>query len=347
MTSTREIRILREGNELARQMLALFRMPDGGEAAKWGGLVFPLRAGDVIDVSDRGLPPTHCRLWEDEGQAVAIVAERGGNDSYVFIEGSARACQMAVRRLTDVGCQVLRSGPNLSGGAADWFIRLAAMPDGIAKQLPSLLRDVALSPPGEEQASLRERLLVQALTAAQADRTSLQAQLAEVRKVVETTSAHAQERGALLDNLDSMAVRLAEAETEALDLRNRLEATPVVTPAVAPKPNRLEVELGIAVAALLPRINFVRDSLRFIAVELPERDILWKALAALDRQERGLPPAWKSLTGYPGWWERHFSTGHDNQGRIYARSAGTPSRWQVLVSHKQDQPMDLRWIAKA
>ncbi len=343
--------VLREGHELACEALALFRTPDGAEAARWGGLVFPLRAGDVIDVSDRGLPPSHCRLWEDEGPAVAIVADRGGSDCYVFIEGSARACQMAVRQLTDAGCQVLRSGPNLSGGAADWFIRLRAMPDDIAEKLPGLLRGVAISPPGEEQAPLRERLLVQALTASQANRIRLQAQLAEVRKVVETTSARAQDREVLLGNLDSMAARLAEAEAEALDLRNRLEAAPiaapVVTPALAPKPNRLEVELGIAVAVLLPRIDFVRNSLRFIAVELPERDLLWKALAALDRQERSLPPAWKSVSGHPGWWERHFSTGQDNQGRIYARAAGTPSRWQVMVSHKQYQLMDLRWISKA
>lgn len=334
---------MREGSELTRQALALFRMPDGGEAAKWGGLVFPLRAGDTIDVNDRGLPPAHCRLWEDEVPAAEIVAERSGISSYVFIEGSARACQTAVKQLTDAGCEVLRSGPNLSGGAADWFIRLGAMPAGIAEKLPDLLRSVASSPPSEEEAPLRERLLVQALTASQANRMRLQTELAEARNVVEATSARAQDREALLSSLDAMAARLAEAEAEAAGLRSRLEAAPVV----APKVNRLEVELGIAAAALLPRIDFVRNSLRFISVELPERDILWKALAALDRQERGLPPAWKSLSGHPGWWERHFSTGQDNQGRIYARAAGTPSRWQILVSHKQDQPMDLRWIARA
>lgn len=347
MTTTREIRVLREGSELARQALALFRMPDGAEAAKWGGLVFPLRAGDAIDVSDRGLPPAHCRLWEDEAPAVAIIAERSSSDSYVFIEGSARVCQTAVKQLMDAGCQVLRSGPNLSGGAADWFIRLGAMPEGIAAKLPGLLKGVASSPPSEVEAPLRERLLVQALTASQANRMRLQTELAEARKVAEATSARAQDREALLSSLDAMAARLAEAEAEAGGLRSRLEAEPVVAPVVAPKPNRLEVELGIAATALLPRIDFVRNSLRFISVELPERDVLWKALAALDRQERGLPPAWKSLAGHSGWWERHFSTGQDNQGRIYARAAGTPSRWQVLVSHKQDQPLDLRWIARA
>ena len=86
--------------------------------------------------------------------------------------------------------------------------------------------------------------------------------------------------------------------------------------------------------------------MRFIAVELPDKAGLWKALAELDRQERRIPTAWKSLSSHSGWWERHFSTGQDNQGRIYARAIGMPARWQVLVSHKQEQAMDLKRIAR-
>ena len=48
MPATREIGVLRGGVELARQPLELFRLPDGAAAAKWGGLVFPVRAGECI-----------------------------------------------------------------------------------------------------------------------------------------------------------------------------------------------------------------------------------------------------------------------------------------------------------
>lgn len=346
MAVTREIRVIRAGSELARQELALYRMPDGAEAAKWGGLVFPLRSGDSIDISDRGLPPAQCRPWQDEAPDLDIVAGRNGGASYVFVEGSARSCQSAVRRLTDAGFEVLRSGPNLSGGAGDWFIRLGAMPEGGQEKLPDLLRDVlrdvAISPPAEDETPLRERLLVQALTASQAGRVRLQAELEQARNAAASGSAGAQDRDTLLASLDAMAARLAETEAEAAFLRSRLAAAPPATP----KANRLEVELGVAAAALLPRLDFIGNSMRFIAVEVPERDTLWRSLAVLDRQERGLPPAWKSLSGHPGWWERHFSTGQDNQGRIYARATGASSRWQVLVSHKQDQAMDLRRISR-
>ena len=139
-----------------------------------------------------------------------------------------------------------------------------------------------------------------------------------------------------------MSARLAEVEAEAQALRAQVDAAP----RPVPKANRLEAELALAAASLLPRLEFIGNSMSFIAVELPSRSIVWKALAALDRQDRGQPEGWKSLSGHPGWWERHFSTGQDNQGRIYARVTGQPPRWEALVSHKQDQAMDLRRIGR-
>ncbi len=125
-------------------------------------------------------------------------------------------------------------------------------------------------------------------------------------------------------------------------MRARIDATP----RAHAKPNRLEIELEKLAAALLPRLDFIGDSIRFIAVEIHDRSVLWRALLALDRQERGQPTGWKSVSGHNGWWEKHFSNGQDNQGRLYARLQGAPPRWQVLVSHKQDQAGDLRRIAQ-
>jgi hypothetical protein len=344
MPQTREISVLRDGIELTRQLLDLFRLPDGAAAAKWGGLVFPIRIGDCIEVTERGSPPVQCLPWDDGTSNPRIVTSADGTESYIFVEGSPQTCKRVVQHLTDAGFEVLRSGPNLSGTAGDWFIRLGAMPTGSAHKLEAALEGAATWSPAADEQPLRERLLIQALVNSQASQARLTTELQRARQAIDESSAEKQEREVLANSLEDMAARLAEVEAESIVLRQRLESAPTVT--TPAKSNRLEVELEIAAAALLPRLDFIGTSMRFISVELPDRAILWKALAALDRQERGLPPAWKSLSGHSGWWERHFSTGQDNQGRIYARAAGTPARWQVLISHKQDQPMDLKRIAR-
>lgn len=342
MSATREIYVLQGGEELVRQPLDLVRLPDGGEAAKWGGLAFPVLPEDRIEITGQGFMPAQCRPWSEEPPRLNAVAATVGTDSYIFVEGSAQVCRDIVRRLADAGFEILRSGPNLSGGPGDWFIRLGNNPPDAAAKLPELLAEQS-SPATEADTPLRERLLVQALIASQASQATLKTELQRARDAAGKVPSASLANSALTDSLDAMAARLAEAEAEIEELQTRLEMPPAVPPA---RSTRLEAELKVATAALLPRLDFIGSSMRFIAVELSDRAILWKALAELERRDRGLPPAWKALSGHPGWWERHFSTGQDNQGRIYAKMAGTPQRLQVLVSHKQDQSNDLRRIAR-
>jgi hypothetical protein len=213
-----------------------------------------------------------------------------------------------------------------------------------AQRLATTLDGVTTSSLGADERPLRERLLIQALVTSQASQARLRVELLRAQQAIGEPSAEKQEREALARSLEDMTARLAEVEAEASALRERLETVPTVT--TSGKAIKLGAELEVAASALLPRLDLIGSSMRFISVELPDRAILWKALAELDRQERRIPPAWKSLSGHSGWWERHFSTGQDNQGRIYARATGTPARWQVLVSHKQDQLMDLKRIAR-
>ncbi len=104
-----------------------------------------------------------------------------------------------------------------------------------------------------------------------------------------------------------------------------------------PRANRLEAELALAAASLLPRLDFIGNSMSFIAVELPSRSIVWKALAALDRHERGQPEdgnrcRLSRLVGAPLL---------DRAGQIKEESTlGSPAchrAGNVMVSHKQDQ----------
>lgn len=342
MSASFDITIVREGREFTRQSLELFRLPDGGRGAKWGGLVFPIREGERIELADKGVPPGQCEVWGQSATRWAITREAHGGDSYLFLEGSAQTCSRAVRRLQDSGVAVLRSGPNLSGGIGDWFIRIGAIADGAEDVLRQVLAEATKAPEVENDTNLRERLLVQAVIAGQTAQAELRVELDRTRRVAASLASETEGQHSLKESLEAMSARLAEVEAEAQVLRAQVDAAP----RHVPKANRLEAELALAAASLLPRLDFIGNSMSFIAVELPSRSIVWKALAALDRHERGQPEGWKSLSGYPGWWERHFSTGQDNQGRIYARVTGLPSRWQVLVSHKQDQAMDLRRISR-
>lgn len=342
MSASFDITIVREGREFTRQSLELFRLPGGGRGAKWGGLVFPIREGDFIELADQGVPPGQCDVWGESDPGWTITRGADGGDAYLFLEGSAQKCSLAVRRLQDSGVIVLRSGPNLSGGIGDWFIRIGAITDGTEDALRQVLAEVAKAPEVENDTTLRERLLVQAVIAGQTAQAELRVELDRARRVAASLASETEAQRSLKESLEAMSARLAEVEAEAQALRDQVDAAP----RPVPKAHRLEAELALAASSLLPRLDFIGNSMSFIAVELPSRSIVWKALAALDRQERGQPEGWKSLSGHPGWWERHFSTGQDNQGRIYARVTGSPSRWRVLVSHKQEQAMDLRRIGR-
>lgn len=344
MPMTREIRVLRGSNELDCGPAELFRMPDGKQGAKWRGLVFPVRPEGTIEIGDAGLPPAECQPLQDEAPAWRFVAGPEGAGSYVFVDGDAHACRQAERQLREGGFDVARSGPNLSGGPGDWFIRLEAMPEDATAKLRALLAGLAVPPEPGDELPLRERLLAEALSASRAALARLRSELEQARASAAANAAPGHDAQGLVAAMNAMASRLAEAEAQSAELRACLDST--ARPAPPSKAGRLEAELGVALAHLLPGFEFLGASMRFIAVELPDRAILWKALAELDRQQSRLPPRWKSLSGHPGWWERHFSTGQDDQGRIYARWDGKASKWQILVSHKQEQALDLKRIAR-
>ncbi len=336
----RDVVILKNGDEFVRAKLDLLRLPGGGVGVKWGGLAFPLHSGDRIELSDQGVPPDRCSLWAESTVGWRLVPGPADADAYLFIDGNAQARDQAVRTLEGAGIAILRSGPNLSDSAGDWFIRIDQRSAGSLSRISELLGEAIKLPPAEEGGSLRERLLIDALGAAKTAQGQLRTELERAQNAAVALSIKSDGESALKVSLEAMAMRLAEVEKEAEALRARADAAP----RPQSKPNRLETELTVAVTALLPRLDLVGNSMNFIAVELPDRAILWRALEALDAQERGQPKSWKSLSGHSGWWERHFSTGQDNQGRIYARATGQPARWQVLVSHKQDQAADLRRI---
>ena len=338
----RDIVVMRNGNPLERATAELLRLPDGRPGVKWRGLVFPLHAEDQIEISDPGVPPGECMPFPDRNVTWYFLPGPTGADSYIFVDGNASACQQAMRLLRDAGVNVLRSGPNLTSGRGDWFIRIAESGDDSGAVIASALGQAVATETSENDQALRERLLLEALDAARASQAVLRAELERMRLAADAASNAEEALTEMRASLNGMAARLVEVEAEAETLRRRIASAPR-SPA---KPTKLEQELPDIVAAFLPRLDLIGGSLSFIAVVLPGRAALWRALAALDQQVRGHPEGWKALSGHPGWWERHFSTGQDNQGRIYARLKTEAGRWDVLVSHKQDQAADLKRLAR-
>lgn len=313
----------------------LLALPDGRPAVRWGGAAFPLLEGDRIEETGEAFPPSMCSRYATANETWRLVALEETGEAYLFLDGAAAERDVAVQQLQAAGIAVLRSGPNLSSQSGDWFIRLS----GVTLADTSVI-DAALGHRNSARSStpagiVRERLLSEALRQALARQEEL------TRQVQETSARSASAEQALPD----LQAEVQALRQQLVDLAREL-AEPRSPPMLSREPHRqiarLEVELGVMVEELLPRLDLIRDSLQFIAVELSDRRAVWRALGELQRDDRGIPVGWKGVAGRTGWWERHVSTGHDNQGRIYARREGSPSRWKVLVSHKQQQDADIR-----
>jgi len=120
--------------------------------------------------------------------------------------------------------------------------------------------------------------------------------------------------------------------------REELEAQ--ATPAAeSPVDERLSPgQAAFALGHACPTLRLLRDSLDTLAA-LPNQGPLLRELGRLDAPEvKGA-----RVEGAPGWNERHFSTGHGNDGRLYYRRRG--GELDVLVSLKPLQARDVRWLA--
>jgi hypothetical protein len=330
------IDICRRGQVVTRAVVERWAMPDGRCGAKWGGLVFPLLDGGRIETTDTATPPAMCRPWVDPRPSWRFEPGATGADAYVFLDGDGATLERALHDLAAAGLVVHRSGPNLAGSSGDWFIRLAFPGPNTEALLARTLGEMSSPLSNGDTGGLRERLLTEALEAAAAARERLCADLDDAVARAAAAAHSTAELSNLRTGLEEMAARVAAAESEAERLRT---ATP---PRLPSGTIRLERELAVAASAMLSRLELIGGSMAFVAIELSDRAAIWRILGGLDRQERGQPAGWKPVAGRAGWWERHFPTGQDDQGRVYAKLNPDRNGWRVLVSHKQAQAGDLR-----
>jgi hypothetical protein len=315
-------------------------LPDGREGAIWRGLAFALADG-AIDAQSQGFAPDECRRSAPP-PPYATRATVGG--FYVLLQGSVIERDDAARACERAGLAVVRSGRYLgepvSGLSPDWFLRLSVEPDVTnLERLASALG--APSTVGQASGDLRDRTLAWALEEALSRLQAAEAAQSEMR--VWRDHAAETERQAEADSasLEAAQQEAAEARRVLAALRAESATRPTLKSA-----RGVADEIEDALAALLPRIVLVRDSLDVVATEFSSRQAFYRALAEIDRGEQGLPAEWKSVKGASGWIERHVSTGENNAGRLYARLDRSDRRWNVLASFKLAQSLDIDWLKK-
>ncbi|WP_143018168.1 hypothetical protein [Belnapia rosea] len=191
------------------------------------------------------------------------------------------------------------------------------------------------------------------LAAARAREAAMQAENERLRgtprepaldAVVQALRAELAEERALLQAAEASVAAANEALI--LGAGTRVPRAVAATTAVMPVGRRLPEEMQTVLAALLPRVRLLRDSLTVACGEFGNRQAFYRACAELQQSTARLPPAWKKLQGLDAWWERHISNGEDDAGRLYTRLDRTDLCWEILLSHKGEQPRDIAWLRR-
>lgn len=336
------------------------QFPDGRPGALWRGLVFPIEAGDRIDVSREGTQPSQCtRSGATTGRREFAVVE-GADEAWLLVAGDVVNRDRAASQLRAAGYSVLRVGQwlgdTVDGFEGDWFIRFVR-PNQASDLAAELGTFLDLAPvPTRTPDDLRMHLLELELAASRAREASLSAELARLRHArAEPGKVDAAELDAMRNEVENERQHRIAAEAawaaaqrerdeikQALaDMRSASHAEPL--PKVA---RRIVREVEIAFESLLPHIRPLRDSVVVAAGEFRDRRSLYRCLGELQRSDGRIPPHWKKLQGAEGWWERHVSNGDDDAGRLYAQFDSGARIWSILLSHKGEQERDIAWLRK-
>ncbi|WP_262271844.1 hypothetical protein [Microvirga yunnanensis] len=335
-------------------------LPDSRPGVVWRGLAYPLRAGDRLEVADEAFSPAACAAGGEPRQegstadrvACAFALIDGRDEAYLVLPGSVLDCEQATGSLREAGIRVLRTGRYLGepvdGVEGDWFIRFVK-PTDRARPVRELIAGLLGRSPADEardQAGpeLRARLLGAELAAAKAREAGLRTEVAHyrLREAEQVGAAEAEVTHLRLELEEERRLREV-AEAAAMEAERAEPVPPAPRPAA---PARIRDEIESVLAALLPRVRLVRDSINVIAAEYGSRRAVYRALAELHENQEQKLQAWKRIRGAEGWWERHVNNGHDDAGRIYAKLDKADRVWDVLVSHKGEQTRDVTWLSR-
>jgi hypothetical protein len=328
--------------EVALEMrrCALVRLPDGGAAAVWRGLAFPILPGDRIDATGSAYAIAETLPLAENTKAFAVID--GQSEAYVLVAGGFVEAETVAGKLRQARIEVLRTGRYFGEPVAeleaDWFVRIVRPvgADDLAIALEPILGSQAARPPAVAVADPRARLLTAELFAARAREAKLLGDIARLRASIAETAPETERQAAEFRDALEAERRLRQAAEQAekvVEGRSR-----------PPQSGRIATEVQDVLAGLLPHLRMLRDSIDVVAAEFASRQGVWRALGELTAAG-GVPRDWKRIRGADGWWERHLINGRDNTGRIYVRKSAGPT-WDVLMSHKSEQQRDIAWLAR-
>ena len=93
-----------------------------------------------------------------------------------------------------------------------------------------------------------------------------------------------------------------------------------------------------------PEVDFLRGSLEILAKEIDDYDqVIRKLREIIILNQQG-----DKVKGMQNWRELHFSTGRDDDGRIYFLTPNKTenNKYHILISYKNLQDSDFRYLAK-
>lgn len=108
------------------------------------------------------------------------------------------------------------------------------------------------------------------------------------------------------------------------------------------KSNKWNNEIIQIFQELLPNVELMRDSVDVITHEVKNYQQVLRLLHTISTYPEQLKGV--KVESAKGWFERHFSTGEKDDGRIYYKQEG--SKWLVLISFKNSQSHDIQWLHK-
>jgi len=313
-----------------------------------------------------------------EKSRVQIAFEVGQNDSelsekpihycydiheyyaYVLISCSKNVLPSIQEKLSEINISCTKLGPTIKrasdGRRYNWYIRVAQdYTSGDEEQVPpteEVIDQFFMEQFGVQSTRSIVRGLQQKLDTAENQYLESEkhyqealAEAAEYERIADSYGDDLKAREAELakvKNIDEITIsNLKSQRDNARAERDRLEAeiqnlVPGSDRTRPGKNTRQHLKL------LLPNIDFIRDSDEEVD-NIKDPRFLYQLLGEIATQAKS-PTNGKIVNATSGWYEWHFSNGHDNQGRLYVKREGESI--SVLISSKSRQPSDFDYLKK-
>jgi len=143
--------------------------------------------------------------------------------------------------------------------------------------------------------------------------------------------------------IESFDVEIESKDEEINSLKTKLEQANAL---IREKKKGIKISLEKArkdtIQSMLPNVALIRDSWDVIIRELAKPERALSLLQKLQVSPETLHA--ERVESTKGWLELHYNTGQKDDGRLYYKRTGQNT--EVLISFKNEQKKDIRWMGK-